>query len=330
MKRSSSPLKIWLAGTSSRSLSVLETLLGDSRMQVKGVLTPSPRKIGRKQILTANPVANKAKILGLPIVEVDQRLDQNLKNHLLKYDQPDLLMVVDFGYIIPGWLLKWPKIAPLNIHPSHLPRWRGSTPGQLVLLYGEKTSSVSLMILNEGLDTGPIIARLPFEVAQNWRTDDYYNHAFSLINEQLVDLIEKFVKNPNQVEAQPEESPTPVAPRLSKEDGFIGWQTLVGLINGTLPQDEAPITQLSKILLETQADLKNIYQVIFNASKAFSPWPGLWTIVPTSKGEKRLKLLEISYQQNPQRLILQQIQLEGKKPCSPREILTLDLSCNKS
>lgn len=346
-------LAIWVAGTSQRTASCLQTLLADDRICVEGVLTPFPQRNHRVKTqvlaeesptgrsasnmsvsdlkaaldageLTPNPVHSLALTHQLATVLVtSNRIDGFVRHQIEEFSRPDILLVVDFGYFIPSWLLAWPMRAPINIHPSQLPRWRGSSPGQFALLYGEVESAVTVMVMNEGLDTGPVITQLPFPVEATWTSAEYYAAAFTLINQHLVEILLAF--DPHQkLIPQPEESPTPIARKLNREDGFISWSVLKQLLAGTIAVDEAPIGELSPLMLEAQGEMADIYRVIANAYRAMTPWPGLWTQVSTSKGEKRLKILRLELVENPHRhLELTLVQLEGQQPATPASLKSL-------
>lgn len=320
---------IWIAGTSYRTASCVQTLMADERFLVRGVITPVAKPMGRKKLLTPNPVAGIAEEYTLPTIFVEEeRLNRAVKTQLEPHSPPDLLLVVDFGYFVPKWLLSWPTIAPINIHPSALPAWRGSSPGQFVLLYAEKSSAVTTMVMNEGLDTGPIITQFPFQVDETWNTQQYYQHAFALVNTHLGDTLLAFIAHPEKVIPQPEESPTPIARKITTEDGRIEWNVLLALLKQQQAPDWAPIGGISPLLLEAQAEKANIYQVIRHACKALSPWPGLWTIAPTIKGEKRVKILEL-HSSATHALQLGKLQVEGQQPADWQQLKSLIPSLKK-
>lgn len=289
-----------IAGSTKRTVQVAETLLKDPRFTISLVITPQPRKVGREKIHVQNPLHAFAQQHKLPTVLVKTKLDSEVQQQI---EQPfnqtpfDFLLVVDFGYLVPKWLLDLPKIAPLNIHPSKLPAWRGASPGQFVLLNGETESAVTLMVMNEALDKGPTIVQLPFAVDQTWTQLEYYQYAFNLICPQLGDLIEQFAKGELKAQPQPLESPTPLADRLSKQDSFRPWADIQQtMTNGTNAQ------------------------ALERACRAYFPWPKLWTLVPTAQGEKRLIIHRCHLDQNGT-LALDEVQLEGKTKTFWNEIL---------
>ena len=315
--------KISLAGSSKYTVMMAETLKNDPRFKICYTLSPTPKIIGRQQVLTKNPLHIWSEKTKIPAFLIDKKINEALRQQLSKIDEIDFLLVVDFGYLIPSWLLKLPKIAPLNIHPSLLPKWRGSSPGQFSLLFKNlgqegQNSAVTLMIMNEGLDQGPIVAQLPFNLLENWTQNEYYQHAFTLIARKLGDLINDLAKNKIKIQEQPIDSPTMIARRLDKEDGFINWQDLQKLMDINVERIRTPKNGkglLSDLLIDEEIckDKTDQIKLIINASKAFFPWPGLWTTVKTSKGEKRMKIFSCHVNKN--QLILDQVQIEGKTPC---------------
>ncbi len=313
-----SPITIVLAGTTEYTRWCAETLVNDPSFVITHVLTPIPKLVGRKQILTENPLHQWATANSVPGTLIEERVDRAIKAELSQLPQPALLLVVDFGYFIPRWLLEWPTVGPLNIHPSQLPRWRGSSPGQFPLLYGDPTSAITLMSINEEFDAGPILAQLPFDISPHWTAHDYYQHAFSLMMLQLPALIKKYVKGQLPPRQQPTASPTAVARKLTRDDGYVSWELVQRLVAGSQQPSLCDFNEVSPILLDAFSVTGNIYQVIERSIRAFTPWPGLWTEVPTIHGQKRLKLLSARLQHDKNattcRLEPLIVQLEGKQP----------------
>lgn len=298
----SKKLSIAVAGSTARTAQCAEALRVDDRFEISWVLTPQPKILGRKKILTQNPLHHWAEDNSVSTTLLEKKIDEDVKKTILTNSSIDFLLVVDFGYLVPKWLLDLPKNVPLNIHPSLLPRWRGSSPGQFVLLYGEKESAVTLMVMDEDLDSGPIIAQLPFAVQPDWTQTEYYQHSFSLIQKQLADLIVDFADGKRKDSPQPSSSPTPIAKRLSREDGFIEWDNLTQLMIGSTSVVLNPLLSEALSAHTSPADL------VTAACKALSPWPGLWSII----NGQRLKIL--SCHSSNQQLVLDQVQLEGKQP----------------
>lgn len=311
----SKKINIAIAGSTQRTVICADAVKNDPRFEIQWVLTPSPKILGRKKIVTENPLHSWANSHQIATVLLEQKIDVSIKENVLAQSPIDFLLVVDFGYLVPSWLLQLPSIAPLNIHPSLLPKWRGSSPGQFALLYGEKESAVTLMVMDEGLDSGAIVSQIPFAVDQNWTQNEYYQHSFALIQQQLATLISNLADGKLSATPQPILSPTPIARRLSREDGFVEWSLLDNLrIFGS---DISKKYQLNTLLSEAYSAHQDIVSLIVAASHALSPWPGLWTIVTTSKGQTRMKIISCS--EKSQRLVLETVQFEGKQATSWEE-----------
>ncbi|MGD9128947.1 MAG: formyltransferase family protein [Candidatus Woesebacteria bacterium] len=355
--QSTNTIKIAIAGSSQNSLTCAQTIAADKRFQISWTLTPQPKAIGRKQKIVKNPLQNFAEEKNIPVINVVKKIDQELKTKIQKQclvakkknkklssatlkdkifsshsSELDLLLVVDFGYLIPNWLLELPKIAPLNIHPSDLPKWRGSSPGQFVLLTAEKQSAICLIKMNEQLDQGPIIYKKTFTVQKNWTQTEYYQAAFKLINQNLAQVIFDFSKQKIKAQAQPTNSPTPIARRLTKDDSFISWEKLKIYLAKTKPsflsKEKIKIDQIKELnlsrqkrkmpLLKTWLQKNPSLEIIEQACRAFQPWPVLWTIIPTTKGPKRMKIWQCHCKEET--LVLDEVQIEGKNKASWHEV----------
>jgi methionyl-tRNA formyltransferase len=317
MADTTSTYTIAIAGTTQRATQCARALLEHPAFTVSLVLTPTPKPVGRKQILTANPLHTFAQQHTISTLLIDTKITSKIKNEVLAFTKSspiDFLLVVDFGYIVPDWLLRVPTIAPLNIHPSNLPRWRGSSPGQFALLFGDTTSAVTLMVMDTQLDHGPIITSLPFEVDPNWTASEYYQYSFDRITAQLPKLLLSFAQNKISL-PQPDTSPTPLARKIEKEDAFVPWSVVLTAMKGeTLPTHG----QLSELLAAAVTHHTSISKLLEHATRAFNPWPMLWTKVPTSKGEKRMKIISTALVSG--KLVLRTVQLEGKSIATFNEI----------
>ncbi|MEP7166712.1 MAG: formyltransferase family protein [Candidatus Woesebacteria bacterium] len=280
---------IVIAGSTERTKLCATALVHDPRFSLQAILTPSPKSIGRKQIVSKNAFHEWSEENQIPVHLVEKKIDEKIRTDLETiHPKPDFLLVVDFGYIVPKWLLAWPSIAPVNIHPSALPKYRGSSPGQFVLMAGEKESAVSFIVMDEKLDHGPLITALPFTIKEDWTASDYYFKAFSLAQEKIGDILFEFAKHQESL-PQPDESPTPVAHMLTREDGFVPFETLLLSIN-------------------TGKDAEKLY----NRWRGLTPWPGIWTTVHIAGQEKRMKVLKTHI--DGEKFVLDEVQVEGKNP----------------
>jgi methionyl-tRNA formyltransferase len=316
-----------LAGSTTHTLQLADALATDARFAITGVLTPAAKLIGRAQTLTENPVALWAKTRNLPIISISEKIDVNVKKAINEHKDSfgcDFLLVVDFGYFIPDWLLAVPTIGPVNVHPSNLPAWRGSSPGQRVLLAGETKSAISVIMVSNKLDQGDIVAQLPFSVDPTWDSGAYYENAFNLLAPQLGEILTKLASGEITPQPQPEDSPTPVAGKLTKADSYVPWDWVIAAV-GWQPATaiSVPPEQPPGLLQELGAEIvKNPSQLaalLFQASKAFSPWPKLWTIAPTTRGWQRLILHQTTITPDG-KLAISTGQLEGKTPMTGSEL----------
>ncbi len=327
MSSSTTPLSVLLAGSSAYTLQLAKVLFLDPRFKITGVLTPAPQPIGRQKILTPSPVHVWAEAEGIPVILIQEKIDQNVKKLVIEQNnisQCNFLLVVDFGYFVPNWLLALPTIGPVNVHPSLLPRWRGSSPAQRVLLAGETASAVSVIMMTDKLDAGDLVAQLPFSVDPNWTSQAYYEFAFNLLAPQLGTILSDLAAGTLIPRRQPADSPTPMAARLSKADSYVPWHWIAKTCGWVANEPEETPTQAPQIglLQDLALDMKAVErgQLFARATRAFSPWPKVWTLLPTPKGWQRLIIWQAEFDEATQKLRLVQVQIEGKQPSSWNEI----------
>lgn len=299
---SQSPLTVVIAGSTQHTQMCAEALLEDSRFLITGMLTPAPKPSGRKKEVQPNSLHQFALDKKIPFVLIETKINEDIDQKLRSLGEPPaLLLVVDFGYIVPTWLLDWPTIGPVNIHPSDLPMYRGSSPGQFALLFNEQESAISIIKMDAQLDHGPIITKILFSLLPTWTAQEYYQHAFSLVTKQLPQILLEFN---GQGSEQVDVSPTPTARMLRREDGFIPLLTLKDILSKGLSAQEIPL--LSAYGLSSDAT------TLFNMWRGLTPWPGLWTTVVKKGVESRLKILKLTKENT--NLKIDSVQFEGKNP----------------
>lgn len=314
-------LIIAIAGSTIFSTQVTKALHDHQfgKFKITSILTPTPKPVGRSQAIVPNPFHQLA---------IDQKIPHLLVDRSLKHFQPqivdllqpsiDVLLVVDFGYLIPQWLLDLPKLATINIHPSKLPEWRGSSPGQCVLLSGSQFSAVTIMQLDSQIDHGPILHQIEFAIDETWSAPDYYQHAFNLACNRLPKVIIDLVNQSLTPRTQPDDSPTPLARLLQKGDGFIHFSIIQNLMEGghaelsSLLFDLYPIFCQNRQLDPNQPSSLATY--LSQATRALAPWPGLWTEIPTKKGFISMKILSCHWNSQTNQLELEKVQISGQQP----------------
>jgi methionyl-tRNA formyltransferase len=154
----SHPVRTVFLGSGRFGLESLRRLAEAPEVELVGVITATPRPSGRRQTLTATPIADAARELGATHVQEPARLRSPDAVAAVLALRPALLVLADYGQIVPVALLDLPHGA-LNLHPSLLPRHRGATPIPAAILAGEAETGVTLMRMDAGLDTGPVVAR---------------------------------------------------------------------------------------------------------------------------------------------------------------------------
>ncbi|MGI5911760.1 MAG: methionyl-tRNA formyltransferase [Syntrophomonadaceae bacterium] len=213
-------MNIVFMGTSEFAVPSLTNLLISSH-DIQGVITQPDRPRGRGNKLGITPIKQLALQHGLAISQPVSIKDSSAIEQVKSW-QPDLIVVVSYGQIIPWEILTFPKFGCVNLHASLLPRYRGAAPIQRALMNGETVSGVTTMFMDEGLDTGDILFQLPI------RIEDNYDHGMleKIMAEQgaklIIDTIEK-IQNNCIIRYPQEESEASYANRIQPQDERINW-----------------------------------------------------------------------------------------------------------
>ncbi len=254
MSSSAAKLRLVFCGTPEFAVPTLEALIGlenGAGHEIALVVTQPDRPVGRKQILTAPPVKQTALARGLQVTQ-PEKIKNNLEFRAqLEAIAPDAIVVVAYGRIIPKWMLDLPRLGCINLHGSLLPKYRGAAPIQWAIAMGEPVTGNTTMLLEEGLDTGPILLQ-------------------------------------QQISVRPEQTSVDLFHELSVAGAPLVVETLTGLADGTLkaqPQDHSQAT-LARILdrEDGRMDFAAYTAVeLWNRWRGFQPWPGAFT---TLEGKK--------------------------------------------
>ena len=259
-------LKIVFLGTPEFAIKPLEALINNG-YQIVGVITSSDKPVGRKQILTPSPVKILAEKYRLPVYQPENK-DELLE--IIEKLRPDLAVIAAFGMIFTKEILDIPKYGFLNIHPSLLPRWRGASPIQSTILAGDKKTGISIMLLNEKMDDGPIlkISNLPEGQAHGSGKSQISNLYYKELKEKLselgakllIEIIPKWIKEKIKPQEQ-DHSKATYCKKITKEDGLIDWreqaETIERGIRAFTPWPGAYAFIEGKRLIITQAEIKN-------------------------------------------------------------------------
>src|SRR5579862_8905081 len=236
-------LNLVFCGTPQFAVPTLQKLV-DAGFRVSQVVTQPDKPRGRNLELAPSPIKARALALGLPITQpASIKMNDEFRALLTKLN-PDAIVVVGYGRIIPQWMLDLPRLGNINLHASLLPKYRGAAPIQWAIANGETETGVTTMLIDAGLDTGAILLQ-------------------------------------EEVAVAPDGTAETIAPRLASIGADLMVETLRGLQAGTLhprKQDNSQST-LAPILKKEDGlvDFSRAASDIYNRIRGFQPWPGAHT-----------------------------------------------------
>ena len=284
-------------GTPDFSVGALKAL-AENGYEIAGVVTQPDKPRGRGKASAMTPVKEAALELGLTVYQPSRVREQSFMDTVRALN-PDVIVVSAFGQIIPKALLELPRYGCVNIHASLLPKYRGAAPIQWAVMDGEPVSGVTIMQMDEGLDTGDMLAKTEVPLDPDETGGSLFDKLSRAGAELLIRTLPALEQGTLTPEKQPLESPTAYARMIRKEDGRIDWnleaEAIERRIRGLNPWPSAYTELTGKILKIWRAEV---------LPKESGQTPGTVTeagkggfCVQTGKGV--LRLLEV--------------QLEGKK-----------------
>jgi len=218
-------LRVAFAGTPAFALPPLAALQGAHHLV--GVLTQPDRPSGRGRVLTPSPIKTAAAGYDVPILQPRRlRADAaELGSTLaaLREWQPDVLVVVAYGLILPQAMLQLPRMGALNIHASLLPRWRGAAPIQRAILAGDAVTGVSIMQMDAGLDTGDVLLEAPLPIGAQAIASELHDELAALGAKQILVALEGLADGTLKPRPQPSTGVT-YAAKLSKGESPVDWK----------------------------------------------------------------------------------------------------------
>ena len=217
----SAGLRIVFMGTPDFAVPTLDALL-QADCEIAGVYTQPDRRSGRGRRLTAPPVKQAAIERGLFVFQpASLRRDADARAQLAAL-QPDVIVVVAYGLFLPADTLAVPGLGTLNLHPSLLPKYRGPSPVASAILNGDATTGVTLMRLDEGMDSGPIIAQRDTQIGAEETTAELTPRLFEIGAQLLAECLPQW--RDGAIDAIPQrESDATITRLLTREDGAIDW-----------------------------------------------------------------------------------------------------------
>lgn len=311
-------------GTPQFAVIILKALIEAGHKPALIVAAPDKPK-GRGRALTPPPVKICAEQYGASIIQPATLKDAETTRAIAAC-APDLFIVAAYGKIIPKTLLDIPKKGNINVHPSLLPNYRGPSPIQAAILNGDETTWVTIMLMDEKMDHGPILAQqeLALNIISNITTEKLSDELAKIGSHLLIETIPKWLAGDIAPQEQ-DHSKATYTKMITKEDGHIDWRK----------------------------SAEEIERMV----RAYTPWPSAWTIMSDLQGltkkEIRVKILKSRIFENKNKvltstiakrdplvhgaiikqksdllvacgngfLIVEELQVEGKKPMSGREFL---------
>ena len=292
--------KIVFMGSPDFSLSTLRGLA--NAYDVVGVVTQPDRASGRGRELKAPPVKVLAQELGLPVMQ-PEKLKQPEAMEQLRAWAPELIVVAAFGQILKKDVLELPRYGCINVHASLLPRWRGAAPINAAILAGDEETGVTIMKMDVGLDTGPMLMKRSIRLTRDDTAGSAFQALSTLGADLLLETLPDYLSGKLQPVPQPEEGAT-YAPMMKKDEGRL--------------------------------DFTNDVNELERRVRAFNPWPGTFMDVDGAMLKIHRSHVEAGEASVGQRLIVQnqpavgarggllildEVQPAGKKSMSGKSFL---------
>ena len=294
-------MRVLFIGTGEIGVPVLRWLLESGEHEMVGVVTQPDKPVGREQRIEAPPV--KAALAGSRLrIFQPKRIKNEETVAEIRALAPDVIVVMAYGQVLPRSVLEVPRIACLNLHASLLPKHRGAAPIQAAIVAGDRESGITVMYMDEGLDTGDMLLQKRIEIAPDETGGSLHDRLGEIAPAALKEALAQL-----QAETAPripqDSSAATYAPKLEREHGHIDWTEPATLIERRI--------------------------------RAFNPWPGAFTVLRDDVGaERKLKIFRArlvdSCSADPANLViltkvgalrLEEVQLEGKRRMSAAEFL---------
>jgi methionyl-tRNA formyltransferase len=303
-------MRVVFIGTGEIGVPTLQSLLRSTEHQLIGVVTQPDKPSGRTQTVAATPIKKALEKAAVPILQPRRIKSADLVEQVRAWT-PDAIVVMAYGQILPRALLDIPQIACLNLHASLLPRHRGAAPIQAAIVAGDRETGITVIYMDEGLDTGDILLQSAVEISNGETGGSLHDRLAQIAPLALKEALRQL--DDQTAPRTPQDSAVATyAPKLERADGKIDWS------------DSA--------------------DVIERKIRAFNPWPGAFTnLSPESGTTRKLKLFSATVVDQQQRgspgeivladdrdlvvaakdgtLSLGEVQLEGRRRMTAVEFL---------
>ena len=249
-------LRVGFMGTPDFAAAALRAI-DQSAHDVICVYSQPPRPKGRGHKMQSSPVHEYADSKNIPVLTPLNFKGDDARAEFAAHDL-DVAIVAAYGLILPEAILNAPKYGCLNIHASLLPRWRGASPIQQAIWAGDSETGITIMQMDRGLDTGPMIAKSVLPITPETTTTSLHDQLAPLGASLALDVLGRLEKD-GALNAEPQnDEHTAYAPMLKKQDGIVNWSQNANRIDRQI--------------------------------RALNPWPGVWSAI----GETRIKILQAS------------------------------------
>src|SRR5438876_5200091 len=294
-------MRIVFIGTGEIGVPTLRALL-DSEHEVVALITQPDKRVGREQRIEPPPIKKEIAKTRIPILQPARIKDQKASEEIRDFD-PDVIVVVAYGQILPRDVLEIPRLACLNLHASLLPRWRGAAPIQATIAAGDCGTGITVMYMDEGLDTGEILLQRSVEILPNDTGESLHDRLAQIAPEALLESL-RLVAAENAPRIPQDNARATYAPKLKREHGLIDWSESAEAIERKI--------------------------------RAYNPWPGAFMKVDhqnlkvfsasvvdlnSQPGEVLRSDKDLVVATGKDALSLAEVQLEGKRRMSAAEFL---------
>lgn len=254
-------MRLVFIGTGEIGVPALRALLASSAHEIVGVVTQPDKPVGRAQQIQASPIKSALAGTAVPVLQPPRIRDERAITALRDL-APDVIVVMAYGQILPKSVLEIPRLACLNLHASLLPRHRGAAPIQAAIAAGDDETGITVMYMDEGLDTGDVLSAARLKISPNETGGSLHDRLAQLAPGALLEALDLLAHDHAPRTPQSAELAT-YAPKLEREHGRIDWE------------GEA--------------------EVIARKIRAFDPWPGTFTELTDATGKTRhLKIFRAS------------------------------------
>src|SRR5882724_1509896 len=254
-------MRIVFIGAGEIGVPTLQALLRSSEHKLTGAVTQPDKPVGRAQQIEPPPIKRALAGTTISILQPERIKDRQVIEEIRAL-QPDAIVVMAYGQILPREVLEVPSVACLNLHASLLPRWRGAAPIQAAIAAGDPETGITVMYMAEGLDTGDILLQRRIDILPTDTGGSLHDRLAQIAPETLLEALQ-MLANGNAPRIPQDNALATYAPKLTRDDGKIDWAERA--------------------------------EVIERKVRAFNPWPGAFTAIAAKSGKPRnLKIFSAS------------------------------------